>query len=229
MSSTAFTSDGASEIMYLANYWRQRYFAEAWLSYDDKIFTAKDIASITDSNIWKRDPNLSIAIHNFFSQDLSYFNTVKWQLESLLRVWDITFEEKKKYDNRKRNFYNHEIMQAFLLCGKLIPTRANIVPAPRSWSQSSVSLSNPSQNTTILDSTGRSQYYLEGGHHTNKSAYVRPYKSRPTPLNIPPVPDCRWRLASHPYANKGNRKRTISEVEWDEHEDEPPHKRVKRT
>ncbi|KAI1506282.1 hypothetical protein F5X99DRAFT_404337 [Biscogniauxia marginata] len=73
-----------------------------------------------------KNRNLVKDFQDKLSLDLSFFQGVKYQIESVLRVWDAVLGEKIRYDTEGRLPVNRQFMESVLLCLHTIPKKIKI-------------------------------------------------------------------------------------------------------
>lgn len=114
----------------LARFWRYRQDHESREVMDRHILTPDDITCLNNPIFQLQDSSLSNTARNFLGRDRKYFENVQEQLQSMLRVWNLIIEQKKRHDNLQGLTFSatHESLEAFILCGHFIPSRASIAP-----------------------------------------------------------------------------------------------------
>lgn len=97
---------------------------------DRCILTPEDITSLTSPLFQSPKSDITNVVRSFLGRDRVFFDRVERQLLSMLRVWHVIVEQKKRHDSLQGLGIptSRETLEAFLLCGRLIPARAMIIP-----------------------------------------------------------------------------------------------------
>lgn len=142
----------SAEMKRLARFWRYRHDLETSEVIERHILTAEDIQYLNNPLFQLKDSNLSNAARSFLGRDRIYLENVQQQLQSMLRVWNLIVEQKKRHDNLQGLTFSATIMKAwrlFILCGHFIPSRASIAPLSPSQVPQTLQPPRATQQSTI--------------------------------------------------------------------------------
>lgn len=135
MPSATPSYDEAVDLIRCIRFWRRRYNIESGpVLMDRHILTSEDRVGIEDPIFSSETVNIATAVRHFLGRDRSFFDKVEQQLQSTLQIWGLILQQKQRYDDLQGKAVisgNREVLEALLLCGRLIPARSYIVPAPR--------------------------------------------------------------------------------------------------
>jgi hypothetical protein len=70
--------------------------------------------------------NLAASCQTRLNLETTYFYAIRYQITSILGLWDAVIEEKLRYDTLGLHPENRNFMEGFILCSHIIPRRVNI-------------------------------------------------------------------------------------------------------
>jgi hypothetical protein len=121
-------------ILQLGYYWCQRHSASdnPFETASQSMLKSGDIHASNAIPPYHSNFGVAHAVTDFLDRDIHSFDKVKHQLHAMLEVWDYITEQKKSYDGQKwlPMLGNWQLMEDFLLCGRVIAARASIIPEP---------------------------------------------------------------------------------------------------
>ncbi|KAI7783496.1 hypothetical protein LA080_011844 [Diaporthe eres] len=121
-------------ILQLAYYWRQRQGPgeNPFETASQSMLKSGDVHTSDTIPPYHSNFGVAHAITDFLGRDIHSFNKVRRQLQAMVEIWDFITEQKKSYDGLKwlPMLGNWQLMEDFLLCGRVISTRASIIPEP---------------------------------------------------------------------------------------------------
>ncbi|KAG6354898.1 hypothetical protein INS49_003979 [Diaporthe citri] len=133
--SAAPSQDQAAELIRCIRFWRYRSDLETGPCMTERnILTSEDIVGIRDPVFLMTTEDISRAVRSLLRRNRSWFDRVEQQLQSMLQLWQIVMQQKKRFDdlNGLAAISPHrEFLEAILLTGRFIPARASLVPESR--------------------------------------------------------------------------------------------------
>lgn len=132
-SSSADTAQNPADMANLVRYWRHRYNLERYSTFvaDKAVLNQNDFTSLEDPLFWQGTTHdLANALRGFLGRDLSFFEGIYNRLQVMIRVWEAILAKKRQYQASGdiSMTQSRENMEATLLCGRLISTRAELIP-----------------------------------------------------------------------------------------------------
>lgn len=121
------------EMIQLLRYWRHQQINE-WGTCQ----TERNVLSLSDS-MYLTDPmfrygtvnEVASAFDGVMRRPVEFFEGVQHQLSVMLQIWDAILHNKRQFDLAMLpRTDNRELLEAMLLCAKMIPLRAELVPFP---------------------------------------------------------------------------------------------------
>lgn len=121
------------EMIQLLRYWRHQQTNEWGPGPADRsILTLGDKMYLTDPMFRYGSVNeIASAFDGVMRRPIEFFEGVQHQLSVMLQIWDAILHDKKQFDLAMLpRSDNRELLEAMLLCVKMIPLRAELVPFP---------------------------------------------------------------------------------------------------
>lgn len=234
---TGYSNYNLTELVQLARYWRHRYLLEVCSPFlpNEVILNPDEIITLMDPVFHQGTLNdVAITLQDFLDHDMAFFEDIQQRLALVVRVWDTILSHKRRHNsfNTISLWGQRELMEAMMICGKLIPGRMGFVPVPPIMFPESFSYEradnsfqealNPSQEITPffvrpsdimqVDSTNPEDSGSSAHLTCSSTAAQEGCGSKTTPT----------------LTNRN--KRTIEDRDgYDDHDDGPPRKKARKS
>lgn len=231
------------EMIQLLRYWRHRQMNEcAPYPTDRNILSSYDRMYLTDPIFRYGTTNeIASSLDGVMRRPIAFFEGVQHQLQVLLQVWDAVLHHKRQFDLAMLpHSDDRELLEAMILCAKIIPLRADLVPLPGDQHPLPVELmpvSAENTDTTMAGVTAGIPPDFDIFNNGSTNEFVRPsdvmlLDSASQGPQMPPIE------LSTPMDNESNpaavtrkygRKRTVGDRDGnDYYEEGPERKRARR-